>query len=908
MSFPNNRHGNTPPYLLSAYGIAVKHGYSGTEEEWLASLKGDEGEYPRLSYQIQTSGDVVRHGIFYRYADEGDWTNLCWLDDLMTAAEADIINAAKEYADLAEAYAKGTVDDEDVEEGDPGYEDNAKYYAGQASDSATAAAGSASDAASSAASALSYKNLATQQAQLAQTQAAAAANSANSAATAQNAAYTYAGSASTSAQSAQAQAVQAGTYAYNADQSAQQAASYAAASGNYYAQIIEVANGVAAEADDVEAYVTAAAAAQTAAETAATNASGSATAAAGSATDAAGSATAAAGSADEAEAVLNSIPEDYSTLSNDVTDLKSAVSNIYPLAFINMFVKDFESGAIAAADGSTSDSTTRERTIDYIPTKYKKAAVNNSTVCDLAVFCWDANNQYVGCYNGNGTFVTNVINWTKDIELPEGYKSKIVWRRADNKTVRHNQAPVRLYFNQLSASEANNQELEQKEDKKDENILDFINLEYVAYQYRDDSGAELYVADSGYIKSKISVEPNTKYKIINNGYGSVFRVYWLDEDGEWISRSTPIDCYNGVQFKTPGNCYYIQMQIGLTSEQLCDENAGIEKVVQTKPVFLDTVTDYISSDLPSYTSKATTGGVNEIYEAYDALVTAYPEYVSKTLLGQDQSGTYNIYEYKFRPETAGYYSEHFGGGTVETINEVDLPIILADGCIHGDEKLGTLVLKDFCTKLCNTWSDNDTLTFCRWNIEFRVIPIANPWGYNNNVRTNSEGKDINRQATKDNTELEVDCIEAVILKTWLKSNQSTAFAYLDLHTQWAGKDRDIAWYISPENYLDQTLNSVITKLTRNWKKTYSFINYSGLMGFVGRATYITPEQNAAAFREYAFMELDYKNSITVECANTAQYNNETKFGQLTANMYMDIFMNLLAALAQIAGANYVPSN
>ncbi|MEE0896309.1 MAG: hypothetical protein U0L88_01595 [Acutalibacteraceae bacterium] len=29
---------------LSAYGIAVKHGFNGSEEEWIASLKGDRGE------------------------------------------------------------------------------------------------------------------------------------------------------------------------------------------------------------------------------------------------------------------------------------------------------------------------------------------------------------------------------------------------------------------------------------------------------------------------------------------------------------------------------------------------------------------------------------------------------------------------------------------------------------------------------------------------------------------------------------------------------------------------------------------------------------------------------------------------------------------------------------------------
>ena len=34
---------NNPPYYLSAYGLAVKHGFKGTEEEYLTSLKGETG-------------------------------------------------------------------------------------------------------------------------------------------------------------------------------------------------------------------------------------------------------------------------------------------------------------------------------------------------------------------------------------------------------------------------------------------------------------------------------------------------------------------------------------------------------------------------------------------------------------------------------------------------------------------------------------------------------------------------------------------------------------------------------------------------------------------------------------------------------------------------------------------------
>lgn len=41
--FRGNAGWENPPYYLTAYGLAVKHGYVGTEEEWLASLKGDPG-------------------------------------------------------------------------------------------------------------------------------------------------------------------------------------------------------------------------------------------------------------------------------------------------------------------------------------------------------------------------------------------------------------------------------------------------------------------------------------------------------------------------------------------------------------------------------------------------------------------------------------------------------------------------------------------------------------------------------------------------------------------------------------------------------------------------------------------------------------------------------------------------
>lgn len=87
--------------------------------------------------------DAVAHGFQGTRAEFGEYLAHCaeWGADAQQAAED------------AEAWATGKRGGEDVPETDPTYENNAEYYAGEASDSATAAAGSAGDASDSAAAA-----------------------------------------------------------------------------------------------------------------------------------------------------------------------------------------------------------------------------------------------------------------------------------------------------------------------------------------------------------------------------------------------------------------------------------------------------------------------------------------------------------------------------------------------------------------------------------------------------------------------------------------------------------------------------------------------------------------------------------------------------------------------------------
>ena len=75
-----------PPYYLTAYGIAVKNGFVGTEQEWLESLKGATGagfeiagEYATLEELEQAVPDPVQ-GPAYKVGNDADYLIYGWSD------------------------------------------------------------------------------------------------------------------------------------------------------------------------------------------------------------------------------------------------------------------------------------------------------------------------------------------------------------------------------------------------------------------------------------------------------------------------------------------------------------------------------------------------------------------------------------------------------------------------------------------------------------------------------------------------------------------------------------------------------------------------------------------------------------------------------------------------------------
>lgn len=244
-------------YYISAYGLAVKHGYEGTESEWLESLYGEE---------VMLRYDGTADELQWKYKSAEQWDSLMDTDALRGEIVSQTLSAAQSAREKAESAQTA-----------------AESSAQSAGTSAQSASGSASAAASSASAAAASETASAQSAQTAGEKASAA----------QAAAQT-AQSAKADAESAKAAAVTAGASAESANASAQSAksdAESAKAAAQAAQSKAEAANTSAQTAKaDAEAANTSAQSAKTAAESAKTAAESAKSAAVGSAQSAEASA------------------------------------------------------------------------------------------------------------------------------------------------------------------------------------------------------------------------------------------------------------------------------------------------------------------------------------------------------------------------------------------------------------------------------------------------------------------------------------------------------------------------------------------------------------------------------------------------------------------------------------------
>lgn len=117
-------------YYLSAYGIAVQHGFVGTEEEWLLALKGDAGDSPLLRY------DPAAQRLEWSLGDSGEWQPLLELEELRGSVVAATLAQLQQAADTAGQQCRAAEDAADAAAESARQADSARAAAVQAAETA----------------------------------------------------------------------------------------------------------------------------------------------------------------------------------------------------------------------------------------------------------------------------------------------------------------------------------------------------------------------------------------------------------------------------------------------------------------------------------------------------------------------------------------------------------------------------------------------------------------------------------------------------------------------------------------------------------------------------------------------------------------------------------------------------
>ena len=123
-----------------------------------------------------------------------------------------------------------------------------------------------------------------------------------------------------------------------------------------------------------------------------------------------------------------------------------------------------------------------------------------------------------------------------------------------------------------------------------------------------------------------------------------------------------------------------------------------------------------------------------LYALYDDLEAAYPNNITKEVLGYDQSGLHEIRAYTIQQHKA----------------PISKPVVLWISGVHGSETYTHTATYMFVKELLENNQNDDVLGFIWRNCIFKVIPIANPWGLANGAsRYNSRGVNLNRNFNAD---------------------------------------------------------------------------------------------------------------------------------------------------------------
>ena len=234
-------------------------------------------------------------------------------------------------------------------------------------------------------------------------------------------------------------------------------------------------------------------------------------------------------------------------------------------------------------------------------------------------------------------------------------------------------------------------------------------------------------------------------KFIVYGYGGInAKLYaFTDRFGKVLKTTEKTNVMQKLVITAPSDGYVIFNALRSDEHQVIKFNTNvINKNNKRNLIIPPYIPDMFKAITSVPNNKTTVMTYEEIMTAWENLRQKYPDYITRTLLGKDTSGTLDMYRYDFKPEIV-LLSGSVQSGMNKIYTKDDYPIVIMDACIHGAERPCAKALLNLMELIADA-KDYSILGWMRNNIHFVIVPIANPWGYANNSRTNVNHVDINR--------------------------------------------------------------------------------------------------------------------------------------------------------------------
>lgn len=244
------------------------------------------------------------------------------------------------------------------------------------------------------------------------------------------------------------------------------------------------------------------------------------------------------------------------------------------------------------------------------------------------------------------------------------------------------------------------------------------------------------------------------------------------------------------------------------------------------------VTDDIEHDFTAFSehsfgnAEAVSVQSSEIDTLFSSLASSSGGYVKKNSLGTSVNNK-SIYEIELNalkiPSTQGVAQTK--------------PKVIILGSVHGNEKTPAFALYNFVKLLTNHWKENKLVEFLRFNVDFKIIPLGNPDGFNSNSRRNANDVDINREmpegwtkisgGSSNNGDTPLSQKEGNIIYDWIQSNKDATFG-IDFHNSlYSESSKYACWAGSLDESRARAMQNVISKVGRDWQNKYPQFPQSG---------------------------------------------------------------------------------